>query len=74
MIRRIAGLTADDIAEAVSAKYGTATRPVAEIILSSTHFYSGDEKIISDRSEKVLARWEDSQYSFNLYQPFHSTR
>jgi hypothetical protein len=65
---RIAGLTAEDIVEAVSAKYGTATRPVAEIILSSTHFYNGGEKIISDRSEKVLARWEDSKYSFNLFQ------
>jgi hypothetical protein len=65
---RIAGLTAEDIVEAVSAKYGTATRPVAEIILSSTNFYNGGEKIISDRSEKVLARWEDSQYSFNLFQ------
>jgi len=65
---RIAGLTAEDIVEAVSAKYGTATTPVAEIILSSTHFYNGGEKIISDRSEKILARWEDSQYSFNLFQ------
>jgi hypothetical protein len=65
---RIAGLTAEDIVEAVSAKYGNATRPDAEIILSSTHFYNGGEKIISDRSGKVLARWEDSQYSFNLFQ------
>jgi len=65
---RVAGLTADDIVEAISAKYGTATRPVAEITLSSTYFYNGGEKIISDRSEKVLARWEDSQYSFNLFQ------
>jgi hypothetical protein len=70
---RIAGLTAEDIVEAVSAKYGTATRPVAEILLSSTHFYNGDEKIISDRSEKILARWEDSQYSFNLYQPSYKS-
>ena len=70
---RIAGLTAEDIIEVVSAKYGTTTRPVAEIILSSTHFYNGDEKIISDRSEKVLARWEDSQYSFNLYQPSYQS-
>jgi hypothetical protein len=65
---RTAGLTAEDIVEAVSAKYGTATRPVAEIILSSTNFYNDGEKIISDQSEKVLARWEDSRYSFNLYQ------
>jgi hypothetical protein len=70
---RIAGLTAEDIVEAVSAKYGSATMPVAEIILSSTNFYNGGEKIISDRSEKVLARWEDSQYSFNLYQPSYQS-
>jgi hypothetical protein len=70
---RTAGLTAEDIVEAVSAKYGTATRPVAEIILSSTYLYNGGEKIISDRSEKVLARWEDSQYSFNLYQPSYQS-
>jgi hypothetical protein len=57
---RIAGMTAEDIVEAVSAKYGTATRPVAEIILSSTQVYIGGEKII--------ARWEDTQYSFNLFQ------
>jgi hypothetical protein len=65
---RIAGLTAEDIIEAVSAKYGPGARPVAEIILSSTNFYNDGEKIISDQSVKVLARWEDSQYSFNLYQ------
>ncbi len=65
---RIAGMTAEDIVEAVSAKYGPATRPVAEIILSSTQFYSDGEKVISDRSEKVIARWEDSQYSYNLFQ------
>lgn len=70
---RIAGLTAEDIIEAVSAKYGTATRPVEEIILSSTNFYNDSEKIISDQSEKVLARWEDSQYSFNLYQPSYQS-
>jgi hypothetical protein len=66
---RIAGLTTEDIIEAVSAKYGTATKPVVEITLSSTNFYNESEKVISDQSEKVLARWEDSQYSFNLYQP-----
>jgi hypothetical protein len=66
---RIAGMTAEDIVEAVSAKYGTATRPVAEIILSSTQFYNnGGEKIISDRTEKIIACWEDSKHSFNLFQ------
>jgi hypothetical protein len=65
---RTEGLTAEDIVEAVSAKYGTADRPDAEIILSSTHLLSDGEKLISDRREKVIARWEDPQYSFNLFQ------
>jgi hypothetical protein len=65
---RTEGMTAEDIVEAVSSKYGTAARPDAEIILSSTHLLSDGEKLISDRSEKVIARWEDSQYSFNLFQ------
>jgi hypothetical protein len=70
---RIAGMTAEDIIEAVSAKYGTVTRPAAEIILSSTQFYGDGEKIISDRTEKIIARWEDSQYSFDLFQPSYQS-
>jgi hypothetical protein len=70
---RIAGMTVEDIVEAVSAKYGTATRPVDEIILSSTQLFSDGEKLISDRSEKVIARWEDSQYSYNLFQPTYQS-
>jgi hypothetical protein len=70
---RIKGMTAEDIVEAVSAKYGTATRPVAEVVLSSTQFYNGGEKIISDRTEKIIACWEDSQYSFNLFQPSYQS-
>jgi hypothetical protein len=65
---RTEGMTAEDLIEAVSAKYGTATRPDAEIILSATHLLTDGEKLILDRSEKVIARWEDSQYSFNLFQ------
>jgi len=54
------GLTDKDMIEALSAKYGTATRPSAEIIVfSSTEVYND--------SESVVARWEDSQYSFNLF-------
>ena len=50
------GLTVEDMVEAISANYGTATRPPAEIMFPS----------IYNESVKVMARWEDSQYSFNL--------
>jgi hypothetical protein len=57
---RTEGLTDEDIIESVSAEYGTPTRPAGTIsVYSSSHLYSQDEKII--------ARWEDSQYSFNLF-------
>ena len=57
---RTEGLTDEDLIEAISAKYGTPTTPVAKIISSpSSQLYSD--------SEKVIARWEDSQYSFNLF-------
>jgi len=57
---RTEGLTDEDLIEGISAKYGTPTTPVAKIISSSP------SRAYSD-SEKVLARWEDSQYSFNLF-------
>ncbi len=57
------GLTPEDMIEAISANYGTATKPDAEIAFPS----------IFNESVKVIARWEDAQYSFNLvrssYQP-----
>jgi len=53
------GLTTGDVVEAISAKYGTASKPAAEIIFSSSKVYND--------SEVVIARWEDSQYSFNLF-------
>jgi hypothetical protein len=54
------GLTDEDMVEAISAQYGIATKPTAKIILfSSFHIYND--------SEKVIARWEDTQYSFNLF-------
>jgi hypothetical protein len=58
--QRTVGLTDEDLIEAISAKYGRPTTPVAQIISSSP------SQVYSD-SEKVLARWEDSQYSFNLF-------
>ena len=57
---RTQGLTDEDLIEGISAKYGTPTSPVAKIISSSA------SQVYSD-SEKVIARWEDPQYSFNLF-------
>ena len=54
------GLTNDDMVSTMSAAYGTPTRPIARTItFSSAQGYSG--------SGKILARWEDAQYSFNLF-------
>jgi hypothetical protein len=64
------GLLAEDIIEALSVKYGTATKPATELILSSTYFPNDSEKIITERSEKVIARWEDDQYSYNLFRSY----
>ena len=52
------GLTAEDMVEAISAQFGTATRAAAEISFSTNELYTS--------TEKVIARWEDSQYSINL--------
>jgi hypothetical protein len=58
------GMTAGDLTEALSATYGTATRPEATVSIGS---------LVYAESEKVIARWEDSEYSFSLlrssYQP-----
>ena len=54
------GLTTEDMIGAISAKYGNATKPAnIEIAFSSAQVYND--------SESVVARWEDPQYSFNLF-------
>jgi hypothetical protein len=53
---RVEGLTTDDMIAAVSSTYGLATRPKAEIAYHSNY----------GEVAQVIARWEDSQYSFNL--------
>ena len=54
------GLTNNDLIESISAIYGMPINPSATIsIYSSTYLYSQDEQ--------VIARWEDSQYSYNLF-------
>ena len=51
------GLTADDMVKSISAKYGPATN-VVEVDSAKIDFY--------DVKQKLVATWEDSQYSFNL--------
>jgi hypothetical protein len=53
---KIEGLTADDMIEGISAIYGSPTRPTGEIAYHSNYA----------EVAKVLARWEDSGYSYNL--------
>ena len=55
------GLTADSMVRTMSAKYGTATRPTAEINFPTNE--TGEY----GTTEKVIVRWEDSRYSFNLF-------
>src|SRR5258708_9939918 len=52
------GLTAEDMVQAISTKYGTPTRPAGEINFPTNELYRS--------TEKGIARWEDSQYSINL--------
>jgi hypothetical protein len=60
------GLTDEDMIRAVSAKYGVATRPVAAVVnFPMNPSYKA--------TEKVIARWEDSQYSLNLFRSYGDT-
>ncbi len=53
---RVAGMTVDDIIAAISGTYGIATRPNAEIAYHSNYA----------EVAPVIARWQDSEYSYNL--------
>ena len=55
----IAGLTNEDMIRVISAKYGVATKPVADLTFPTKSLYGS--------KEKVIARWEDSKYSLNLF-------
>jgi hypothetical protein len=54
------GLNDEDMIRAVSAKYGVATRPLATVVNFPTNSSY-------HATEKVIARWEDSQYSLSLF-------
>jgi hypothetical protein len=53
----IEGLTAEDIIDAISVKYGTAAKLAAPVEPAQDRY--GDQ-------EDVIARWQDPQYCFNL--------
>jgi hypothetical protein len=53
----IDGLTTDDLVDAISTRYGSATKPAARI---------GAPPVGYDDHEEVLAQWQDSQYRFDL--------
>lgn len=53
---KVDGMSAEDMIQALSVVYGTADRPKAQI---TYHSYYAE-------AAPVLARWEDSEYSYNL--------
>jgi hypothetical protein len=53
------GLTADDLIESLSVVYGPAGQPGTNIVVSGFLTYND--------SEQILARWETTQYSYNLF-------
>jgi hypothetical protein len=52
------GLTAEDMVQAISTKYGIPTRPIGEISFSTNELYRS--------TEKIIASWQDSQYTIHL--------
>lgn len=52
------GLTAEDMVKSISAKYGPATNVVLEVDSATNDRY--------EVKQKLVASWEDAQYSFNL--------
>jgi hypothetical protein len=60
------GLSDQDLIESISAKYGKPTMPDTTIISSSS-------AQTYDDSEKVIARWEDSECSLNLFRFAYSS-
>jgi len=53
---KVEGMTAEDMIEIISATYGTSTRPTGEVAYHS----------IYGEVAPIVARWEDSQYAYNL--------
>ena len=62
---RTEGLTAEDMIDVLSATYGPATLPNADVIPLLS-------RVAAD-SDRVLAHWEDAQYSLNLVRPSYAS-
>lgn len=59
------GMTTEDMIKALSARYGTATRPAVQTVLPSASFIEG---------VTVLACWENAEYLFNLAESPYGSR
>ena len=59
------GLNVEDIVEAVSAQYGTATRPPVKTVLPSDSFSEG---------VTIMAVWGDADYSFTLVESPYASK
>jgi hypothetical protein len=53
---KVEGMTASDMIQAISATYGIATRPAAQVPYHSNY----------GEVAEVIARWEDTEYAYNL--------
>lgn len=63
---RTEGMTADDMIEAISGRYGLATLPATE--------FGGSDRAPGTTGDKAVAHWEDALYSLDLLRPsFAST-
>ncbi len=67
--RAIEGLTAEDMVQSITAKYGAPKNPATEMLETEINFAPHDPY---DLKEKVVASWEDSLYSLNLVRSSYS--
>jgi hypothetical protein len=59
------GLTPGDIVQSISAKYGGPAKPTTEMSVATND--------LQNAREKIVARWEDSQYSLSLHRSILSS-
>jgi hypothetical protein len=59
------GLTSEDIVQSISAKYGPPAKPTTEMSVATND--------LQNAREKIIARWEDSQYSLSLHRSVFSS-